>query len=197
MKRLLAALLLVASPALAQSNGWQEIQNGWGEIQTVPAAPGSTHTAATDVTTFTGSVTAKNLTATALATPTVLGSKSKALVDATPTAFATFTIANGATYTGEVIYKIKAIQGTSLQALAGRVRFAATREGTTYTVVVNEVGTQLLAAVAGTLTGAIEISGAAGVVTLAANFNTSLTPTTFTIDARFDSPDAGLALTFP
>ncbi|MBK9968692.1 MAG: hypothetical protein IPP07_29040 [Holophagales bacterium] len=38
MKRLLAALLLVASPALAQSNGWQEIQNGWGEIQTPPSA---------------------------------------------------------------------------------------------------------------------------------------------------------------
>lgn len=34
MKRLLAALLLVASPVLAQENGWQEIQNGWGEIQT-------------------------------------------------------------------------------------------------------------------------------------------------------------------
>jgi hypothetical protein len=130
-------------------------------------------------------------------TRATLGSKSKAITDGSATAFATFTIADGATYTGEVIYKVKAVQGTSLQALAGRVRFAATREGATYTVVVNEVGAQLLAAVAGTLTGAIEISGAAGVVTLAANFNTSLTPTTFTIDARFDSPDAGLALTFP
>jgi hypothetical protein len=38
VKRLLAALLLVASPALAQSNGWREIQNGWGEIQTPPSA---------------------------------------------------------------------------------------------------------------------------------------------------------------
>jgi hypothetical protein len=42
VRRLLAALLLVASPALAQSNGWREAANGWGEIQTaaggVPAA---------------------------------------------------------------------------------------------------------------------------------------------------------------
>jgi len=36
VKRLLAALLLVASPALSQSNGWREIANGWGEIQTPP-----------------------------------------------------------------------------------------------------------------------------------------------------------------
>ncbi len=33
-RALLAALLLVASPAFAQANGWQEMANGWGEIQT-------------------------------------------------------------------------------------------------------------------------------------------------------------------
>lgn len=47
MKRLLAALLLVASPALAQANGWGEIQNGWGEIQT---ATGGSSTPATCLT---------------------------------------------------------------------------------------------------------------------------------------------------
>lgn len=36
MKRALLALLLVASPAFAQANGWAEMANGWGEIQTVP-----------------------------------------------------------------------------------------------------------------------------------------------------------------
>lgn len=36
MKRALLALLLVASPAFAQANGWAEMPNGWGEIQTVP-----------------------------------------------------------------------------------------------------------------------------------------------------------------
>jgi len=36
VKRLVAALLLVASPALSQSNGWRELANGWGEIQTPP-----------------------------------------------------------------------------------------------------------------------------------------------------------------
>ena len=36
MKRALLALLLVASPAFAQANGWAEMSNGWGEMQTVP-----------------------------------------------------------------------------------------------------------------------------------------------------------------
>lgn len=59
MKRLLAALLLVASPALSQSNGWREIANGWGEIQTPPGystfpAP-STCTTAGQIPVFLGS----------------------------------------------------------------------------------------------------------------------------------------------
>ncbi len=128
-----------------------------------------------------------------------LGSKSKALTDASATNFASFTIADGETYTGEVIYKVTMAEGAAggaRQALAGRVRFAATREGSTYTAVVNEVGTQLLAAAAGTLTGSISIAGAAGVVTLSANFDTSQAgPDVFKIDYRFDSCDAGLAIT--
>ena len=36
MKRALLALLLIASPAFAQVNGWAEMANGWGEMQTVP-----------------------------------------------------------------------------------------------------------------------------------------------------------------
>lgn len=125
-----------------------------------------------------------------------LGSKSKAITDNTATDFATFTIADGATYTGEVIYKVKSVKGTALQALAGRARFAATREGSTYTVAVSEVGTQTLAAATGTLTGAISIAGTAGVVTLTATFDTSQSsPDSMTIDWRVDSPDASLALT--
>ena len=38
MKRLLALAVLVAAPALAQSNGWREIGNSWGEIQTLPGS---------------------------------------------------------------------------------------------------------------------------------------------------------------
>lgn len=94
MRKLLAALLLCASPAFAQTNGWQEIQNGWSEIQTppgystIPAPSGcaaglvpyfnaslqlvcspTVYAPSTDVTTLTGSLVAKNLTASGLATP--------------------------------------------------------------------------------------------------------------------------------
>ena len=126
-----------------------------------------------------------------------LGSKSKAIVDATPTAVATFTIADGATYGGKLIYNIVSTQGTAKQRLDGEARFSATREGSTYTVTINEIGTQTLAAAEGTLTGAMQIAGTAGVVTISANFNTSQTPDTFVCNLRFDSPDAALALTFP
>ena len=93
MKRLIALALLVAAPALGQiNNGWQELPNGWGEIQaaagSVPATcttagmvplflgsplamacdAGITYDATTDTLT-TGTVAARNVTATALATP--------------------------------------------------------------------------------------------------------------------------------
>ncbi len=68
MKRLLAALLLVAWPALGQvSNGWQEMPNGWGEIQNGTVPYTSPSTATLDI--RPGSFFANNLTATALATP--------------------------------------------------------------------------------------------------------------------------------
>lgn len=118
-----------------------------------------------------------------------LGSKTKAIADASATGFATFTIADGATYGGEIIYSVVSTQGTAKQRLDGRARFSVTREGVTYTVAVNEMGTQTLAAAAGTLTGAIEIAATGGVVTMSANFNTSQTPDTFVINYRFDSTD--------
>lgn len=126
-----------------------------------------------------------------------LGSKTKTLTDATPTTFATFTIADGAVYSGEITYAVKAVSGTSLQNLKGRVQFSATREGTTYTVSISEMGTQTIAAVTGTLTGAISISGTGGVITLSANFDSSLSAPTLTGSFRFDSVDSGLTLTFP
>lgn len=59
MKRLLAALLLVASPVLAQAeNGWVEIENGWGEMQTPPGTyatlPAPSGCASTEVAYFLG-----------------------------------------------------------------------------------------------------------------------------------------------
>ena len=56
----LVALLLIAAPVFAQSNGWQEIQNGWGEMQTVPGysvMPAPTGCVSTSVPFFGASVT--------------------------------------------------------------------------------------------------------------------------------------------
>jgi lysophospholipase L1-like esterase len=129
-----------------------------------------------------------------------LGSKSKAIVDGTPTAFATFTIADAASYSGKIIYNVKAVKGTALQDLFGEVGFSATREGTTYTAVVGttaEAASQVLAAAAGTLTGGITIACTAGVCTLSATYDTSQSsPDSFTLKYRFNSPDAGLVLSW-
>jgi hypothetical protein len=123
------------------------------------------------------------------------GSNAKTLTDATPTAFATFAIANGEMFTGEIIYNVKSVDGTHKQALAGRVRFSATCESTVYTVSIADVGPQVLSAAAGTLAGSITIAGAANVVTLSANFDSSQTTPVLTLNYRFDSPDATLAIT--
>lgn len=309
MKRLLAALLLVASPALSQSNGWREIANGWGEIQTPPGystfpAPatcttagqipvflgspvamgcdaGLTYDAATDTltvgariafagsqiyspwggqTNFTestglgpgdvglryifagsgsasqpsygvtadaglgfwhsagstfgftsGSVNRMNFSASsldssvpvtvgaALGAPTArltkmgtFGYNTKNLADASATAFETFTLADGETYGGKVIYSVVATKGTALQRLDGEIRFNATREGSTYTATVgttHEALEQVLSAVAGTLTGGVTIACAAGVCTLSATFDTSQSsPDSFVINYRNDVP---------
>lgn len=129
----------------------------------------------------------------------VFGSKTKAIVDATPTAFATFTIADGASYSGEIIYNVKAVKATAIQNLFGKVGFSATREGSTYTAVVGttaETASQVLAAAAGTLTGGVTIACTAGVCTFSATFDTSqASPDSFAINSRFSSPDAALTVT--
>ncbi|MDQ5976068.1 MAG: hypothetical protein QG661_3277, partial [Actinomycetota bacterium] len=66
MKRLVGALLLCASTALGQ---WDEVANGWSEIQNAPVPLTSPSTGTLDI--RPGSLIANNLTATALATPTV------------------------------------------------------------------------------------------------------------------------------
>lgn len=129
----------------------------------------------------------------------VKGSAGKAITDGSATAFATFTIADGASYSGEVFYSVKAAKATARQVLHGRVSFAATREGSTYTAVVgttHEALEQTLAAAAGTLTGGVTIACTGGVCTFSATFDTSqATPDSFAINYRIDSPDAGLTVT--
>ena len=127
-----------------------------------------------------------------------LGSKSKALTDGSPVTFATFTIADAAMYSGEIIYNVKAVKGTDLQVLASKVRFTAARVGTNYYVTINEVGTASTAVSTGTLTCPISISGTGGVISLVATADTSFaSPDSLVGQFRFDSPDAGLTLTFP
>lgn len=140
----------------------------------------------------TGTVSATNVTAAANLTGlAILGSRTKIISDGNPVAFATFTIADGAVASGEILYSVKSVKTTALQVLVGRVRFAATREGSTYTVSIAEVGTQTLAANAGTLTGNISIAATAGVVTFTATFDTSQSAPDFvTLFYRFESPDA-------
>ncbi len=140
----------------------------------------------------TGTVSATNVTAAANLTGlAVLGSRTKIISDGNPVAFATFTIADGAVASGEILYSVKSVKTTALQVLVGRVRFAATREGSTYTVSVAEVGTQTLAANAGTLTGDISVAATAGVVTFTATFDSSQSAPDFvTLFYRIESPDA-------
>ena len=127
-----------------------------------------------------------------------LGSKSKALTDGGAVTFATFTIADAAMYSGEVIYNVKAVKGTGLQVLASRVRFTAARVGTNYYVSVSTVGTDTTAVSTGTLSCPISISGTGGVISLVATADTSFaSPDSLVGQFRFDSPDAGLTLTFP
>jgi hypothetical protein len=133
-----------------------------------------------------------------------LGSKSKAITDGSATAFATATLADGATFAGEAIYSVTAVKGTDLQILSGRFRFAAARVGTNYYVSVSQVGTETVAASTGSLvptasaTGGISISGTGGVITFSANYDTSFaSPDSMAINVRFDSPNSTLALTFP
>ena len=127
-----------------------------------------------------------------------LGSKSKALTDGSPVTFATFAIADGAMYSGEVIYNVKAVKGTDVQVLANKARFTAARVGTTYYVSVAAIGSDVASVSTGTLTCPISISGTGGVISLVATADTSFaSPDSLVGQFRFDSPDAALALTFP
>lgn len=60
MKKLFGLLLLAAAPAFAQSNGWDEVATGWGEIQLFPqnlASGDVTSVAVTASSPLTGSAT--------------------------------------------------------------------------------------------------------------------------------------------
>lgn len=204
MRRLLSALLLVSGMASAQAvrldtaavrlDGYNpNALTGSGAAGRVPIWTGALTLSSDSALTFSGGSLSSTYVvgSSYVSTVAVLGSRAKTLTDATPTAFATVTIADGAMRSGEILYSVRSAKGTALQALTGKVRFAATREGAVYTVSIAEVGAQALAAAAGTLTGAIAISASAGVVTFTATFDTSQSsPDSMTVLYRFDSPDA-------
>lgn len=126
-----------------------------------------------------------------------LGSRTKTLTSGSPVNFATFAIASGAAYSGEIIYSVKAVKSGALQRLAGKVRFCATNESGVFALSIAEIGmNQTLAALVGTLAGTISISAATTTATLTATFTTSqASPDSFTLYYRFDSPDTGLVVT--
>jgi len=116
-----------------------------------------------------------------------LGGKSKATVDATPTAFATIPLADGAATGGKLIYRVVVTSGTSRQVVSGSINYAAARDGATYAVDYDEIQ-QSTAVTTGTLTGSVTCAGAADLLTFSADFDSSL-DVAGTIYYRFDSTD--------
>ena len=126
-------------------------------------------------------------------TRATLGSKSKTLTDATPTAFATIPMADGVATGGKLIYRCVVTSGTSRQVVSGSINYAAVRDGASYVVDYDEVQ-QSTAVTTGTLTGSVTAAGASNLLTFSANFDTDLGTPTITFWYRFDSTDV-LAIT--
>lgn len=122
-----------------------------------------------------------------------LGSKSKAIVDATPTAFATIPLADGAATGGEIIYRVVVTSGTDRQVQQGRFAYNAVRKGAAYAVDFQDTAVPGVQT-AGTLTVAVTAAAAADLLTFSCNANTDLGAPTLTIYYRLDSTDT-LAIT--
>ncbi len=119
-----------------------------------------------------------------------LGSKSKTLTDATPTAFATIALADGGETGGKLIYRVVATDGgTARQVVSGSLNYSAVHVGATYAVDYDEVQ-QSTSVSSGTLTGAVTAAGASNLLTFSANFDTDLGTPVLTIYYRFDSTNA-------
>lgn len=127
---------------------------------------------------------------TAYLSRSIQGSKSKALVEATPTSPVRISVPQTALANyggGSVGYTVYATDGTDSQSLVGDVRFAMVNKAGAETCTPGEVGTPVLAESAGgsTLTCTWTCStAAADTVDLFANCTSSLVQTTFTVESR-------------
>lgn len=119
----------------------------------------------------------------------VQGSWSKALTDATATAFASLAVASNTQAAGKLLYAIEVVDaGGEMQVEFGEVPFVATNKAGTITVAVGTKSNVVQQATSGTLAITFDSTTTSGSFSLRANSDTSLTATTHRIDYRFDMP---------
>lgn len=114
---------------------------------------------------------------------------SKTLVNATPTSFAEIALLDPTSTAGEVLYRVVAVKDADRQVLCGRFRYTGTRSGATYAESAAEAGGQTASMTAGTLAGTITVTAAAGKLTFAATFTSSLAAPAVTLFYTHDYVD--------
>ncbi len=87
-------------------------------------------------------------------------------------------VASGTVAGGTVWYTIRANDATDFQALRGQVQWSAVNKGGTLTAAIVLVGSEILAASAGTLTNTATITTGTNLITINLNAVSSLTQTT-------------------
>lgn len=139
------------------------------------------------VATITG--TTVGIAGTISLTGPLLNGVTKALTSGDTIDLFTIPLADGAMTGGLVVWYASAVSGTDREVLSGASYYGATRNATTYNVISALVGTPALAPGTSDLTGSIVVAGAAGVLTVSAYFETSLSAPTMRITYRVISPD--------
>jgi hypothetical protein len=115
----------------------------------------------------------------------------KTLVDAVATGFMRFEIGTTLTSAGGLlIYSVESNDGVNVQILTGTARFQAVNKAGTVTCAIDALGAESDLSTSGTLTNALTCSVSGVGVTLLANANSSLTPSTFQIHYSIQCLDA-------
>jgi hypothetical protein len=125
----------------------------------------------------------------------LLNGATKALTSGVTVDLFTLPLANGAMIGGMVLWRVTSAAAGGRETLTGISCYTANRDGATYNSTVETIGTPVLAP-SGTsdLTGALTVASAAGLLTVSANFETTLASAALSISYRVISPD-NLAIT--